>query len=104
MHALLRAEDRIDRTGGDAQRAANARGFVDDGNEQWAVRAAFWSERSWRASRQRRERDNHGLPSGRAAIDVGRADCHGIRIGPARGVSAAHALGLRQRCVDTFGE
>ena len=104
MHALLRTEDRIDRTGGDAQRAPNARGLVHDGNEQGPVFAARWIERPWRAPRQRRERDDHGVASGRAAIDVGRAGCHGIRIGSASGVSAARALRLRQFRFDALGE
>ena len=104
MHALLRADDRIDRTGGNAQRAPNACSLVDDGKEQWPVCATLWIEWPWRASRQRRERDDHGAPSRGAAVDVGRAGCHGIRIRSARGVSAAHALGLRQRRVDALGE
>ncbi len=104
MHALLRADDRVDRAGLNAQRATDAGGLVDDGQQQRPMFAAAGVERLLRAAGQRRECDDHGVASGRAAVDIGAANGDRIRVRLAAVVSAPRALRLRQHGVDALGE
>src|SRR5690348_16816502 len=104
MHALLRADDRVDGARGDAKRTADARRFVDARDAQRTRHAARGVERWGRASEQARERIERGASAWRAAVDVrvtgGNRRC--IRATPL--VPAAAALRLRQQLVDAIGK
>ncbi len=103
VHAFRRADDRVDGTGVDAQRAADAQVLVDASDAQPPGFAARPVECAGRASGERRERRDQCIPAGRAAIDRF-ASGHRLGIGPAAIVPAAPALRLRERIVETVGE
>ena len=103
VHPLRGADDRVDGTRVDAQRAADARILVDSRNDQRAGLAAGPVERDGRASGERRQRGDERVPAGRAAIDRCAAG-HGLGVRPAAVVAAAPALGLRQGGVQPVGE
>ena len=104
VHALRRADDRVDRARVDAQRAADARS-----PRRCARRRArpgspqLRSSAMRRATGERRERRDQRVAAGRAAIDR-RARGDGFRVRTASVVAAAPALRLRQHRVDRVGE
>jgi DNA-binding IclR family transcriptional regulator len=104
VHALLRADDRIDRTGLDAERATDALRLVDERNQQGSFLAACGIDRFCGPSRQCGQHDHDRLAAGRTAVDVGRARGHCLSVRPACGEAAPCALRLRQRRVDAIGK
>ena len=94
-----RADDRIDRARIDAQRAADAPGFIDARDRERRVLAVRAIESNDGAAGQRRQRGDERVAAGRAAVDrVAGRDRLGI--GAAGVVAAAPALRLRKECVD----
>ncbi len=102
MHALRRADDRVDGTCVDAQRAAYAAAFVDDGDSQRRMDAAARVERNGRTSGQRGEHRDRGVAARRAAIDAGGTARDGLGVGTTAFVSATRALRLGQGVIDTL--
>ena len=103
VHSLRRADDRIGRAGVDAQRAADTGGFVDAGDLQRAGFTACAIERNDRAAGDGRELCDHGVRTGRAAIDrLAFEDRLGVRTTAI--VAAAPALCLRKDVVDTVDD
>ena len=100
VHALRGADDRVDGARVDAQRAADAPGFVDSGDGERRLCAAFRIEPDRGSSGQRGERRDDGVAAGRAAVD-GLALRNRIGIGTAgrrsRTACIAAAAG-RRRC------
>jgi hypothetical protein len=103
VHPLRGADDRINGTGIDAQRAADAGCFVDAGEAKSARLPAAAVERQGRASGERGEYRDHAFPARGAAIDR-RATGHGLSVGSATVVAAAPALRLRENGIDLVGE
>jgi len=104
MHALRRADDRIDGAGVDAKRAAYAAALVDDRDTRRPVRAAARVQRGGSLTRQRGEQDDRGVASRGAAIDRCRAARYGFSVGTTPLESAARALRLRQCGIDTLDQ
>ena len=103
VHALRRADDRVDGTCVDAQRAADARALVDHCHTQRTGLPACGVEPRWIAIEHPRERCERGFATGRTAIDVRRAGRDRLCIRSAPRVTAARALRLRQEIVDPVG-
>jgi hypothetical protein len=100
VHLLRRADDAIHRAGLDAQRAADAPILVDHCQAAWRFDAALRVQRQHRPASQRRQAHDALRTAGRAAVDVGLALGHGLRVGAAVGEAAARALRLRQHCIE----
>jgi len=103
MHALGGADDCVDGTRVDAQRAADAPGFVDAGDCKGRRRAERWIERGRGPSGQRGKRADDRLATGRTAVDR-LPPCNRFGVGSAGVVAAPPALLLRQDGVDANGE
>ena len=104
MHVLVGADDGVDRTGLDAQRAADAVRLVDAGHQQRTGLAAAQVERQGGRLQQGGERGDAFVAARRAAVDGGVAGGDGIGIGPAAVIAALGALRLGQQGVDAVGE
>jgi len=103
MHPLRRADDRIDGTRLDAERAADAGRFIDPRRPQRAGLAACGVERHDGTSGERSEpRDDGGAPRWAAVDWRAVPDRFGIRTTTV--VAAATALRLRQHGVNAVGE
>lgn len=103
VHEFAGPDDRIHRTGVDAQRAADTGGFFDPRNS--GLRCDAMCGVQWQrffAEQCCDFRDD--LVATRRALVEGRfAGCDGLGIGPAAGVAALSALRLRQHGVDHVG-
>jgi hypothetical protein len=104
VHSPGRTEDAIDRAGLDAQRAADARAFVDQREPQRPFGAVRGVQCKQRAAANAGESGNAFGTSRRAAVDAGLAGRDRLRIAAAIGVAAARALRLRQRVVESISE
>ena len=102
MHLLGRAGDGVDRAGLDAQGAADAELFVDEGHRFRLGRAVAFVERLGFHAQQLGELLDAFLAARRTQVDVGLALGDGLGIGPAAGKAALPALRLRQDGVDLF--
>jgi hypothetical protein len=103
MHQLARADDGIDRTGGQAQCAADAGGFINDGRCWCSGNTVCCAQRHDRYVQQCRQFGNDCVAARRTLIDRGRARGDGVGIGPAAGVITLAALSLRQQRIDGIG-
>ena len=104
MHALGRADDRVDGAGIDAQRAAYAAALVDERDPKRRRGTEGSVERDNVASRQRGQHRNRGVAAGGAAVDVRGAAGDRLGVGTTALVSAARALRLRQYGIDTLDQ
>jgi len=104
VHALGRADDRVHRAGLDAQRAADARGFLDVDDAARRLVAERRVERQFGLPELVREPADALGTAGRALVQLRLAggECVGVRA--AVGVAAARALGLRQQRVQALRE
>jgi len=100
VHQLGRADDRIGRASLDAQRAADARCFVDERERERLRVPARSIERKRRHIQQFGQRGDRRLAAGRATVDRGLAAGDRFGIGPAANLAATAALRLRKQCVD----
>jgi len=96
VHALVRAHDGVGWAGLEAQGAANAGAFVDEGHAARRFLATLGGKRQHRLARGRRKPRHAFGTAGRAAVDGRLADGNGLRVGCAIRVAAACALRLRQ--------
>jgi hypothetical protein len=103
VHELRCADDRIDRTGLDAKRTADAACFIDHGELGRFVCAAGSVQGQDRATREPRKLANHAISPGRTAIDRC-AVRNGLGIRTASVKSALSTLGLRQDSIDAHGQ
>jgi hypothetical protein len=101
VHALRRADDRIDRTRIDAERTADAQRLVDDGDLQWPFAPVRRIQRQVRPLQQRGKLRDADCAAGRALVDLGAAGDR-LRIRAAALVAALRALRLRQQRVDVL--
>ena len=95
MHLFGGAENRIDRTGLDTQRTADAQRFVyhcDRTRALYAVKQIDWDNR---LAEQLREPGDAFYASWRALVVIGFAIGDRLRIGPACGIAALGTLRLR---------
>lgn len=95
MHLLGRPDDRIDRTGRQAFRAADTVRFDNYRDGPELMLAACGIERLRRDAEKIRQRQYALLSARWATVDVSRARRHGFRIRPAPVIAAFAALGLR---------
>ena len=100
VHALVQAQDRIRGAGLDAQRAAYAPVFVDDGHGARCFLTMLGTQGLNRAACDGRQARNALGASGRALVDAGLATGDGQGVCSAVGIAAARALGLGQGGVD----
>ena len=100
VHELGGADDGVDRTGLDAQRATDAQFLADEGRGARLLGAVGWIEGLERHVQQRRECANPRFAARRALVDVGLAARDRLGIRPAARVAAFRALRLRQQRVD----
>ena len=104
MHQLVAADDRVDRTGLDAERAADAPVLVDDREPARTLEPVLGVERQRLAGGEGgQSRDALGA-AGRTLVDGGLAARDRMRVGMAIGIAAARALRLRQGLVQAFDE
>tara|TARA_B100001109_G_C18683810_1_gene390001 strand:- start:250 stop:588 length:339 start_codon:yes stop_codon:yes gene_type:complete len=102
MHKAVRADDRINRTGWQTQRATDAFCFIDNSKHCLRLRNFNLFERSvW--THEIAESDNQLWPSGRTKINRGTCG-HRFCVGHATRMSALCALGLWQQCINFFGQ
>jgi hypothetical protein len=87
-----------------AQRASDAKIFVDDRKRPWPLNAVIQIQRNDRHAQQAREADHPLLASRRALVVVCLACCNGFSIRAACGVAAFGALRLGQPVFDLVGE
>jgi hypothetical protein len=100
VHELGRADDGVDRAGIAAMKAADAVGFVNDGNGP----GHGCDERQRIPAEKASEATNRLVAAGRAKIDgCGTVD-DGLRVWAATGVATLRALRLRQEFIDLFDE
>jgi len=104
VHVFVRAHDGVDRTGLDAQRTADAVGFIDARDQQRARFAAFQVQGQDGGLEQGGKRGDALVAAGRAAVDRGCALGDGVGIGPAAVIAALGALRLGQQGVDAVGK
>ncbi len=100
----MRADDRVHGTGLDAQRATDARRFVDAGDEQRPRHSARRVERWCVATHELRESRDRRIAAGRTAVDAGSAIGDRLRVRTTARVAATRALRLRQQVVDAIGQ
>ena len=101
MHVLGGAENGIYRAGLDTKRTTNAGLFVDHGH-QWHIEVftVLGVKFEHLGIEQVGERDNSGLPTGRALVDRCFTVGNGLGIRPTTRVGALAALSLWQKRVD----
>ncbi|MNT47263.1 hypothetical protein D3C72_1839620 [compost metagenome] len=104
VHMLVGAHDGVHRTGLDAQRTADAMGFVDAGDQQRAGFAAGQVQGQGGGVQQGGQCGDAFVAAGRTAIDRGGAIGDGVGIGPAAVVPALGALRLRQQGINAVGK
>ncbi len=104
MHQLRCTDDRIDRAGLNAQRAADALSFLNRGNAFWCRNAKIGIERLGVAPQQRRERAHTVLTAGRTLINIRFPARDRFRVRPAAGIPATRALRLREQRFDMFDQ
>src|SRR5690606_14677883 len=102
VHQLAGTDDRIDRTGLDAFRAADAVRLDDDGELWRAVHAATAVIGQRGDVEQARQDARARIAAGRAAIDARLPARHRLGIRPAAFETALPALGLRQQPVEAL--
>src|SRR5690606_9689877 len=88
VHLLGRADDGVHRAGLDAQRAAYAGLFIDDGEQLRFLDAVLGAERLGFAIEEFRQCADAGLAAGRTLVDVRLALGDRLGIGPAAGIAA----------------
>ena len=96
VHHLVAAHDGVYRTGLDAQRAANAPGFVNDGHGARPFNTVGWIQRKCRQAGDLCKKRDAFSAARRALVDGGQAGCNGLRIGRAVRKTAPCALRLGQ--------
>ena len=104
MHGRGRADDAVGRAGLDAERAAYAPGFVDDGDAARGLDAIDGVQRQGRAAGEGGEPGHARGAAGGALVDLGLTRGDGVGVAAAVRIAAAGALGLRQRGVDQLRE
>src|SRR5579859_6441688 len=100
MHAFRGADNGIDRTGLDAQHAADATRLVNHGGGPGLLQAVRRIERLLRAAEQSRKFPDSRDAARRALIDVGIAAGNRVSVWTAAVVAAFRTLSLRQQRVD----
>ncbi len=100
MHQLVAAEDGVGRAGLDAQGAAYAPGFVDDGHCARAFETIEGIERPCRQSGDPRETLNTFSAARRTLIEGSFTGGNGLRVSSAICVTAARTLRLGQCRID----
>lgn len=104
VHHLVAAQNGVGRAGLDAQRAAYAPGFVNDGNGAWALKAIGRVQGLYGQACDGCQPLYAFSAARRALVDGRTANGNGLCVGCAVGVAATRALRLRQRSVDAFSE
>ena len=105
MHVFGGSQNGIDRTGLDAERAADAGLLIDYGDQRHIeMLAVFGIEFQHLGVEQVGECDDGRLSTGRALIDRRLAIGDGFGVGPAAWKSALPTLGLRQQGVDLIDD
>ena len=104
MHTLIGTVNGIGGAGFDAQSAADAPVFVDEGHAAQAFYAEFGIQRHDSSAGNYRQARYALGPAWRALVDGCVLLRNGLRIGRAIGIAAARALGLRQRIQDARSE
>lgn len=99
VHAFRGADNGIDRTGLDAQHAADATRLVDQCGNARCLRSVRGVEWFFRPTEQPRQVANSRGTARRALVDVGVATGKRLRVRTTALVSAFRALGLRQQRV-----
>src|SRR5262245_26583686 len=100
MHKLRRADDGVDRTSLNAERAADAARFIDNRDLPWLVDAASLVQRKIRPCGQASDFPDDVVSPRRTAVDGGLSRGDGERIGLTARIAALGALRLRQHGVD----
>ena len=104
VHPLGGADDRVQRAGGDAFGAADAKQGIDPGDVPCTRLAAPGIQCRRRLLQQDGEPLDTGLAARRAAVDRRFTERDGLGIGLASVVAALGALGLGQQGVDALDE
>ena len=104
VHALARADDRIDRTCLYAERATDAQGLVDDGEREWLLDSVCRIQRHRNATHDVRDTRDAGFAARGTLVDLCIASRDRGRIRAAAVKAALPALGLRQNRVDAIDE
>jgi hypothetical protein len=102
MHQFAGTQDRIDRTGLDAERASDADLFVDDCDGTGFHNAAFRIQRFRLTIEQIGKCPDRRIPAGRTSVDVGTVTDDRRCIGATAGEAALCALGLGQQGVNAI--
>src|SRR5690606_37620841 len=102
MHVLGAADDGVDRAGLDALGAADAVVLDHQRDLCRLVLAAAAVVRARKVAQQSGQRVGAVVATGRATVGPGLAGGHGFGVGPAPGVAALAALGLREQAVQAF--
>ena len=104
VHRFVATQNRVGWAHWQAKRAANAPGLVNHGHSSGRFQAVSWVQvDSWLPNNSCQSGDARS-PAWGALIDCCGILGNRIRVGCAVRVTAACALGLRQRCVDTGGK
>jgi hypothetical protein len=98
VHEFVGAQDGIGRAGFDAQGAANAPGFVDDGHMAWSFSPMFWIEWQCGQACQYGQPVDALLSTRWALVDGGLPLGHSLGVTGAVWKATARALRLGQ-CV-----
>jgi hypothetical protein len=104
MHELGRADDGVDRTGGNAQRATDACGLVDARDRRRRFGPACGIQGDARAAENLGKHRDGRISTRRASIDRRGSGSDGLCVGPASRITAAAALRLRKHGIDARGE
>ena len=104
MHPFRGADDCIDWARLDAQRAADAKRFIDDGDPQRSFGAVGWIQRQRRPARNQAEFGDAGGAARWTLVDLRLPGGDRCSVGTATGKTALGALGLRKDRVDAFDE
>ncbi len=104
MQKAARPDNRIHRADIDALAATDAVLLVDDSTPACSFTAVLRIERFDGTVQQCRQRFDGRIGTRRAAVYVRFAAGDGLGVCAAAGIAAAHALGLRQPCVDQHSQ
>ena len=100
VHAFGCANDGVGRANGQAGRAANARGLVNQCNVLGRIGVHIISERNRLMRKEFGQRQSRRVTTGWATIDLSLTRVHRFRVGMAIGIAAALALRLRQQRIN----
>jgi len=103
VHALGRTDDRVDRTGLDTERAADAPLLVDQRRGERLFDAMRRVERDHCSTEQRREPGDALCAARRTLVDLRVTARYRLGVRPAAAEPALRALGLRQEIVYPVG-